>query len=151
MNDAQTLTEAPTTTAAQDAAKTALESINQLKALAEETLSREFHAIAGAAGRDDDRSVDLRLRRKSSLDELVGGAAWLARDLVDVLLKVATESEPTAVMGSDIPSRIRKAETRLELFREMIRSRSSWSPSLGGWPGALRGIGAASRFGKSRL
>ena len=121
MNDAQTLTETPTTPTVQDAAKTALDSINQLKALADETLGREFHAIAEAAGRDDSRAVDLRLRRKTTLDELVGGAAWLARDLVDVLLKVATENDPHTVMGSDIPTRIREAEIRRGLLREMSR------------------------------
>ncbi len=61
----------------------------------------------------------LRLKRKNTLDDLVGGAAWLARDLVDLLLKVATENDPHTVMGSDIPTRIREAEIRLELLREI--------------------------------
>ena len=121
MNDAQTLTETPTTTATKDASKAALDGINQLKALADEALGREFHAIAEAAGRDDGPSVALRLRRKNALDELVGGAAWLARDLVDALLKVAAGTDPHTVMGSDIPTRIREAEIRLELLREMSR------------------------------
>ena len=99
----------------------ALDSINQLKVLADEALGQEFHAIAEAAGRDDGPSVALRLRRKNTLDELIGGAAWLARDLVDVLLKVAAETDPHSVMGSDIPTRIREAEVRLELLREMSR------------------------------
>ena len=117
--DAQVLTETPTTPAIQDAAKAALDGINQLKALADEALGREFHAIAEAAGRDDGSTVGRRLKRKTTLDELVGGAAWLARDLVDVLLKIATENDPHTVMGSDIPTRIREAEIRLQLLREM--------------------------------
>ncbi len=116
-----TTAQTPTTPAVQDAAKTALDSINQLKALADEALGRDFHAIAEAAGRDDGLAVGLRLKRKTTLDELVGGAAWLARDLVDVLLKVATENDPHTVMGSDIPTRIREAEVRLQLLREMSR------------------------------
>ncbi len=88
MNDAQTLTETPTTTAVQDAAKAALDGINQLKALADEALDREFHAIAEAAGNGGGKSVGLRLKCKNVLDDLVGGAAWLARDLVDVLLGI---------------------------------------------------------------
>ena len=119
--DAQTLTETPTTPAVQDAATAALDSINPLQALAEEALDREFHAIAEAAGRDDGSSVDLRLRRKTTLDDLVGGAAWMARDLVEVLLKVATDNDPHTVMSSDIPTRIRRAEVRLELLREISR------------------------------
>ncbi len=116
---AQVLTQTPTTPAVQNAAKAAVDSINQLKALADEALGREFHAIAESAGREPGPTVGFRLKRKSTLDELVGGAAWLARDLVDVLLKVATENDPHTVMGSDIPARIRQAEIRLELLREM--------------------------------
>ena len=118
MNDAQTLTETP---AAQDAASAALESINQLKARADETLGRELHAIAQTAGREGDESVGLRLKRKSTLDDLVGATAWLARDLVDTLLKVAAGTDPHAVMSSDLAARIREAEIRLELLREMAR------------------------------
>ena len=121
MNDAQTLTETPTTPVVQGAAKAALDGINQLKALADEVLGREFHAIAEAAGRDSGPTMGLRLKRKNTLDVLVSGAAWLARDLVDVLLKVATENDPHTVMDSDIPTRIRKAEIRLELLREISR------------------------------
>ena len=103
----------------QDTARDALAGIDALKALADEALGREFHAIAEAAGRDDGPTIGRRLKRKTTLDELVGGAAWLARDLVDVLLKVATENDPHTVMGSDIPTRIREAEVRLQLLREM--------------------------------
>ncbi len=119
MNDAETLTETPTTPAVQDAAKAALDSINQLKVLSDEALGREFHAIAEAARSGDSPTVGLRLKRKNVLDDLVGGAAWLARDLVDGLLKVATENDPHTVMGSDIPTRIREAEVRLQLLREL--------------------------------
>ncbi len=121
MNDAQTLTETPTTPAVQDAAKTAVDSINQLKALAKEALGREFHAIADAARHDAGRTVGLRLERHNNLSDLVGNVAWLARDLTDVLLKVATENDPHTVMGSDLPPRIREAEIRLQLLREMSR------------------------------
>ena len=122
MNDAQTLTETPTTpAAAQDASTAALDGINQLKALADETLGREFHAIAEAAGREGGPSVALRLRRKNTLDDLIGAAAWLARDLVDTLLKVAAGTDPQAVMSSDLAARIREAEVRLELLREISR------------------------------
>ncbi len=65
--------------------------------------------------------MGLRLTRKNTLDDLIGGGAWLARDLVDVLLKVATENDPHTVMGSDIPTRIREAEIRLQLLQEMSR------------------------------
>ena len=116
--DAQILTETLTKPAAADTAQAALDAINLLKAQADETLGRELHAIAEAAGRE---SVDLRLKRKNSLDHLVGAAAWLARDLVDVLLKVATDNDPHTVMGSDLPTRIREAEIRLDLLREMSR------------------------------
>ncbi len=118
MNDAQTLTETP---AAQDAATAAIDGINQLKARADETLGRELHAIAEAAGREGGESVGLRLRRKNTLDDLVGAAAWLARDLVDTLLKIAAGTNPHAVMSSDLAARIREAEIRLELLREMSR------------------------------
>ncbi len=117
MNDAQT--ETPTTPAVEDAAKAAVDGINQLKALADEALGRELHAIANAAGNGENKSVGLRLKRKNTLADHVGGAAWLARDLVDVLLKVATENDPHTVMGSDIPARIREAEVRLQLLREI--------------------------------
>ena len=116
--DAQTLTETPTTPAVQDAAKTAVDSIDQLKALAKEALGREFQAIAEAARHDD---VSLRLERHNNVSDLVGNVAWLARDLTDVLLKVATEIDPHSVMGSDIPTRIREGEVRLQLLREMSR------------------------------
>ena len=119
--DAQVLTETPTTTAVQDAAKAALDGINELKARATATLGEEFQAIAEAARQDDGHSVSLRLERHNTMSDLVGTVAWLARDLVDVLLKVATDNEPHAVMASDLATRIRRAETRLELFREMSR------------------------------
>ncbi len=112
--DAHTLT----TPAAADTANAATDAINELKAQATATLDQELRAIADAAGSE---SVDLRLRRKSTLDDLVGTAAWLARDLVDVLLKVATDNEPHSVMCSDLPARIREAEIRLQVLREMSR------------------------------
>ncbi len=118
MTDAQTLTETP---AAPDAASTATDAINQLKARADETLAQELHAIADAAGRESGESVGLRLKRKSTLDDLVGATAWLARDLVDTLLKVAAGTDPHAVMSSDLAARIREAEIRLELLWEMSR------------------------------
>ena len=121
MNDAQILTETPTTPAVQDAAKAALDGIDQLKAHAKEALGREFQAIADAAGRGDGQTVSLRLTRHATLDELISGAAWLARDLVDMLLKVATENDPPAVMSSDLATRIREAEIRLQLLREISR------------------------------
>ncbi len=111
----------PATPTVQDAAKTALDSINQLQALAKEALGREFQAIAEAARQDDGRTVSLRLERHNNLSDLVGNVAWLARDLTDALLKVATENDPHSVMGSDLPTRIREAEIRLELLREMSR------------------------------
>lgn len=114
MSDAHTLTETP----AADTAQAALDAINELKAQATATLDNELRGIADAAGTE---SVDLRLRRKSSLDHLVGAAAWLARDLVDVLVKVAAGTDPHSVMGSDLPARIREAEVRLQLLREMSR------------------------------
>ena len=121
MNDAPTPTETPTTPAAQDAATAALDGINALQALAKEALGREFHALADAAREDDRHTVSLRLERHNNLSELVGNVSWLARDLVDVLLKVATENEPHTVMGSDIPTRIREAEVRLQLLQELSR------------------------------
>ena len=119
--DAQVQTETPTTPAVRDAAKAALESINELKAKATATLGEEFQAIAEAARHDDGHAVSLRLERHNTMSDLVGTVAWLARDLVDVLLKVATDNEPHAVMASDLATRIRRAETRLELLREISR------------------------------
>ena len=118
---AATQTETPPTQTPRDTAKAALGGIDALKALAKETLRREFHAIAETAGRDDGETVGRRLKRQNILDELIGSASWLARDLVDVLLKIATENDPHSVMGSDIPTRIREAEIRLELLRELSR------------------------------
>ena len=115
--DAATLIETPV----EDMAKVAGAAINQLKAAAEAALESELQAIAEAAGGDDGQTVSRRLTRHGTLDDLVGAAAWLARDLVDVLLKVATGNDPHAVMDSDLPARIRKAEVRLELLREMSR------------------------------
>ncbi len=88
--DAHTLTEAP---AATDTANAATDAINQLKAQATATLGEEFHAIAEAARQDDGRAVSLRLERHNTKSNLVGTVAWLARDLVDVLLKVATDND----------------------------------------------------------
>ncbi len=119
--DAQTQTETSTTTAVQDALKATLDGINQLKSLASDALRGEFQAIAEAARHDDGCTVSSRLQRHNTMSDLVGGAAWLARDLVDVLLKVATENDPHSVMGGDIPSRIRESEIRLQLLREMSR------------------------------
>ncbi len=82
--DAHTLT----TPAVTDTANAATDAINQLKALASETLNREFQAIAEAAKSDDARAVSLRLEQHNTKSDLVGTVAWLARDLVDVLLKV---------------------------------------------------------------
>ena len=59
--------------------------------------------------------------RSRNVPWLVFEAGWLARDLTDVLLKVAAGHEPPAVMRSDLPRRIQDAETRLELLREMSR------------------------------
>ena len=118
MNDAQVLTETQTP---QATAKAVQAGIDALKALAEETLRREFHAIADTAGRDNGATVGRRLKRHNILDELIGNSSWLARDLVDVLLKIATENDPHSAMGSDIPTRIREAEIRLELLRELSR------------------------------
>ncbi len=119
--DAQPLTKTPTTPAATDTANAATDVINQLKALANETLSREFQAIAEAAKNDNGREVSLRLERHNTKSDLVGTVAWLARDLVDVLLKVATDNDPRPVMGSDLPARIREAEIRLQLLKELRR------------------------------
>ena len=118
---AQVQTETLTTTAVQDAAKAALDGVNKLKARATATLGEEFQAIAKAARHDDGHAVSLRLERHNTMSDLAGTVAWLARDLVDVLLKVATGNEPHAVMASDLATRIRRAETRLELLREMSR------------------------------
>ena len=96
-------------------------SIEELKARAIEALEQEFHAVAEAARRDDAREVDLRLKRRNILEDLVNAAAWLANDLVGVLLKVAADDEPHPVMASDLSQRIREAEIRLELLREMNR------------------------------
>ncbi|MCP4486585.1 MAG: hypothetical protein GY820_04585 [Gammaproteobacteria bacterium] len=119
MNDRDTQT--PTTPAVQDAVKATLDGINQLKSLANDALRGEFQAITEAARQDDGCIVSSRLERHNTMSDLVGGAAWLARDLVDVLLKVATDNDPHSVMGSDIPARIREAEIRLQLLREMSR------------------------------
>lgn len=118
--DAQVLTETPTTPAVRDAAKAALESINELKAKATATLGEEFQAIAEAARHDDGHAVSLRLERHNTMSDLVGTVAWLARDL-DLLLKVATDNEPHPVMASDLATRIRRAETRLEMLLEISR------------------------------
>ncbi len=106
-------------TTPQDTAQNAAASIDALKAMADEALSRELHAITETAG--DGQAVALQLKHHNTLDELIGAAAWLARDLADVLLKVATDNDPHSVMGSDLPARIRQAEIRLELLREMSR------------------------------
>lgn len=95
--------------------------IEELKARAKETLAQEFQGIADAAGRDDGHAVSLRLERHNDLENLVDAAAWLATSLADVLLKVALEEEPHPVMRSDLSQRIREAEIRLELLREMSR------------------------------
>ena len=104
-----------------EAAATARDEIQRLKAQAQEALERELTAIGEAAGRDEAQAVSLRLKRRNILDELVGAAAWLAGDLVDVLHKIAAGADPHAVMGSDLPSRIREAEIRLEMLRELSR------------------------------
>ena len=105
----------------QATAQTALDAIANLKAQATATLTEEFHAIAEAARGDDGHAVKLRLERHNTMSDLVGTTAWLARDLTDVLLKVAAGHEPQAVMRSDLPRRIQAAETRLELLRELNR------------------------------
>ena len=102
----------------QATAQTALDEIAKLNAKANETLGEEFQAIAEAAKHDD---VRLRLERHNTMSDLVGTVAWLARDLADVLLKVAAGHESPAVMRSDFPRRIQDPETRLELLREMSR------------------------------
>ena len=95
--------------------------IEELKARAIEALEKEFHAVAETARSDDGREVALRLKRRNILEDLVNAAAWLANDLVGVLLKVAADDEPHPVMASDLSQRIREAEIRLELLREMNR------------------------------
>ncbi len=119
--DAHTLTDTPTTPAATATAQTAIDAINLLKTQATATLGEEFHAIAEAARHDDARAVSLRLEQHNTKSNLVGTVAWLARDLADVLLKVATDNEPHSVMGGDLPARIREAEIRLEMLRELAR------------------------------
>lgn len=95
--------------------------IEELKARADEALKAELHAISEAASRDDAEAVNVRLRRRNILEELVSNAAWLATSLTDVLAKVADGAEPYPVMASDLGRRIREAEIRLELLREMSR------------------------------
>ncbi len=111
---ATTPTETPITATAQ----TARDEIAKLKAKATENLGEEFQAIAEAARTDD---VSLRLERHNTMSDLVGTAAWLAGDLIDVLLKVASGTEPHSVMRSDLARRIHEAEVRLELLREIDR------------------------------
>ncbi len=102
----------------EDIATTARTEIGKLRAQADEALDRELRAIAATAA-DDGRSTALRLQRRDALDEIVAAAAWLAGDLIDVLLKVAAETDPHQVMNSDLARRIRKAEIRLELLNEI--------------------------------
>jgi hypothetical protein len=114
-------TTAPTATPITATAQTARDEIAKLKAQATETLGEEFQAIAEAARTDDGRAVSLRLERHNTTADLVGTAAWLASDLVDVLHKVAAGTDPHSVMRSDLARRIHEAEVRLELLREMSR------------------------------
>jgi hypothetical protein len=102
-------------------AKNACDEIAKLKAQAKDTLGEELQAIAEAASRDDGRTDNLRLTEHNILAELVASTAWLASDLVDVLLKVAAGHKPHAVMRSDLARRIQEAEVRLELLRQMSR------------------------------
>ena len=95
--------------------------IEELRAIATEVLKQGFHGIAEAARRDDAQDVRLRLKRRNVLEDLINAAAWLANDLVGVLLKIAADDEPHPVMASDLSQRIREAEIRLELLREMNR------------------------------
>lgn len=100
------------------AAQSARDEIAKLKAKANETLREEFQAIAEAARTED---VNIRLERHNTTADLVGTVAWLAGDLVDVLHKVAAGADPHSVMRSDLARRIREAEIRLELLRELSR------------------------------
>lgn len=102
--------------------------IQDLMARANEALARQYKTIAEDADCDG-QVVSLRLKRHSTIQELVGVAAWLVHDLVDVLHKVAAGDEPYVVMTSvdvvevdHLPSRIREAEIRLELLWKLIRS-----------------------------
>ncbi len=106
----------------QDAVKAILDGITQLNSLANDALRGEFHAIAEAARHDD---VSSRLERHNTMSDLVDGAAWLARDLVDVLLKVGTENDPHSVMGSDIPSRASWREMRVSIVLLSLSIRES--------------------------
>jgi hypothetical protein len=99
-------------------AQRARDEIAKLKARANETLRDEFQAIAEAARTED---VNLRLERHNTTADLVGTVVWLAGDLVDVLHKVAAGADPHSVMRSDLARRIREAEIRLELLRELSR------------------------------
>ena len=73
-----------------------LAGIGELKACAYEILQQEFDGIAEAAGRDDALAVSLRLKRRNLLERLFHDTAWLATELTDVLLKVASGISPSA-------------------------------------------------------
>lgn len=70
-----------------------------------------------AKGSGSDRT--LRLERRNAVEEIVIAASWLAGDLVDALVRIGSGEDPTPVMASDLARRIREAEIRLAIIREM--------------------------------
>ena len=93
--------------------------IAKLRERATAALEQELSGIAEAARSGADQA--LRLKRRFALEEIVNAGAWLAGDLIDVLVKIAAGTDPNPVMASDLARKIRDAEIRLEILREMSR------------------------------
>jgi hypothetical protein len=117
-----TITQTHTDTAT-TSAKTALDELAKLKEQARDTLGTAF---AAETGHDEDHPLltgdaSHRLIEHETFSDLIDSSAWLAKDLVDILLKIAAGRRPYSVMRSDLPRRIQEAEVRLELLRQLNR------------------------------
>jgi len=89
--------------------------IVRLRVRANAVLDQELEGIAAKSGTDQ----TLRLKRRDALEQIVEAAAWLAGDLIIALESIASGEDPNPVMASDLPKRIRDAEVRLEILREI--------------------------------
>ena len=109
------MTTTATTHSFDTTAKTACDEILKLKRKAQDVVGDGFAELRNSTG----DTQTMRSTEQEILAELVDGASLLARDLVDVLQKIAEGDRPQSVMRSDLARRIQEAEVRLDLLRQL--------------------------------